>query len=150
MSGRSARGSGGSDRGTIACVVCIIRIRESACLFFIRWGALWPVACAGCRRTWDDSFEELLRPRKSARSRTKHAAGALVLAGHLVRGQGTPHATGQRAPMEKKRQADVRILITHTAHAIAPRSDPPLPRALRPLTPTERLLRTSGMAYQAH
>ena len=54
------------------------------------------------------------------------------------------------APTEKKRQADARILIMHTIHAIAPRSDPPLPRALRPLTPTERLLRTSGMAYQAH
>ena len=80
----------------------------------------------------------------------KHAAGALVLAGHLVREQGTPHATGQRAPTEKKRQADARILITHTTHAIASRSDPPRPRALRPLTPTERLLETSGMAYQAH
>ena len=88
-----------------------------------------------------------MRPRKSARYRTKHAADVLVLAGQLVRGQGTPHATGQRAPTEKKRQADARILIKHTTHAIAPRSDPPLPRALRPLTPTERPLRTSGIIF---
>ena len=34
VSGRSARGSGGSDRRAIACVECLIRIRASACLFF--------------------------------------------------------------------------------------------------------------------
>ena len=43
-----------------------------------------------------------------------------------------------------------RILIRHSTHAIALRSDPPLPRALRPLTPTERLLRTSGIVFWTH
>ena len=51
MSGRSARGRGGSDREAIACVVCVMRIRASACLFF-SVGALWPVACGvPCSRT---------------------------------------------------------------------------------------------------
>ena len=56
------------------------------------------------------------------------------------------------AATEKKRQADARILIKHSTHAIALRSDPSpsLPRALRPLTPTERLLRTSGIVFCTH
>ena len=45
MSGRSARGSGGSGRRAIACVVCVIRIRASAYLFFFvgALSGLWPV-----------------------------------------------------------------------------------------------------------
>ena len=77
--------------GDRVCSVCLKNSSISLPVF-LRWGALWPVACAGCRRTWDGYFEALRRPRKSARYRTKHAAGALVLAGHLLRGQGTPHA----------------------------------------------------------
>ena len=51
VSGRSARGSGGSDRRAIACVECLIRVRASACLFF-SVGALWLVACGvPCPRT---------------------------------------------------------------------------------------------------
>ena len=64
----------------------------------------------------------------------------------------TPSATPSASPvpMENKRQADARILIKHSTHANVLRSDPPLPRALRPLTPTERLLRTSGIVFWTH
>ena len=59
----------------------------------------------------------------------------------------TAEARTINSSSSKKRQADARILIRHSTHAIALRSDPPLPRALRPLTSTERLLRTSGIVF---
>ena len=149
VSGRSARGSGGSDRRAIACVECLIRIRASACLFF-SVGALWPVACGvpSPRTKWPAKtrasaacffrYRADLRGRKSSSKEPSQ-----------VRRQ-PAQATGQRAPTEKKRQADARILIKHSTRAIALRSDPPLPRALRPRTPTERLLRTSGIVFWTH
>ena len=118
---------------------------------FLRWGALWPVACGvPCPRTkWPAKTRasaacffpisrRFARPKKFPKRTIPGPAAAS--AGHWR----------ESAPTKKKRQADARILIKHSTHAIALRSDPPLPRALRPPTPTERLLRTSGIVSWTH
>ena len=97
----------------------LIRIRASACLFFFV-GALsgqWPApAAVGPGMVLLRNFCGLANRRNIGQN---IATDALVLAGHLVRGQGTPHATGQRAPTEKKRQDDARILLG-TLHTRSP------------------------------
>ena len=52
---------------------------------------------------------------------------------HLPRSARPRRPLARERPNEEKRQADARILMTHTTHTIALRPDPPLPRALRPL-----------------
>ena len=103
------------------------------------------------------SGEDLCRDRRGATITTKKdrrlwevefvaAAGA----GHWP--ESAPMANGGETGklvlvdsyQDRRHRSSGRVLITHITHAIAPRPDPPLPRTLRPFTPTERLLRTAG------
>ena len=119
MSGRSAFGSGGSDRRAIARVECLIRIRASACLFF-SVGALWPVACGvPCPRTkWSAKsrapavcfvrYRDDLRGRKSSSKKPSQ-----------VRRQ-QAQATGQRAPQRRRRGKLMLKFLLNTLHTRSP------------------------------